>query len=100
MNATGKRFDDDTTITELLAAVAPELARLEDRDEMTAAHNHFGAACEFVRRNPESQTAADLLAWAHGQSAGGAVEHARAEKMEEWIAPEDMAAYEALEASA
>lgn len=93
-------FNDQTTIREFLDAIAPELARLEERGEMTPAQNLFGAACEFIRLNPESQTATDMLAWAHGRTAGNTVEGARAERTEDWIAPEDMAAYEILVATA
>lgn len=93
------RFNDDTTVQQLADAVAPVLTRIEERGELTQGQTCFGAAIAFALAFPDSQTAADLLAWAHGSTPESAVEQARAQTPEEWIAEEDMSAFEALDQS-
>jgi len=90
------RFNDGTTIGEFLSAVAPVLQRHIDRDDMTRGQQCFGAACAYAAAYPDSQTARDLLCWAHGSTPERCVENAHAETAEEWIAPEDIAAFDAM----
>lgn len=90
------RFDDDTTLSVFLAAVAPVLQRIADRGELTAGKECFGAACEFARLHPESQTATDLLRWAHGSTPEICVEIANSEAMEDWIAVAELPAFDSM----
>ncbi len=90
------RFNDDTTIREFLDAIRPLMEAAESRGELTRAQEGLGAACHVAEVAPESQTARDLLAWAHGSTPEGCMEAARAEGMEAWIAPEDIALAESL----
>ncbi len=92
----GHRFDDGATIERLHDAMKPIFERAASRDELTPGQECFGAAIAVAFAHPECQSAADLLAWVHGQTPEGAFETARADSLEEWIAPEDMHFAEAV----